>query len=176
MPIRHKAETPVLVVSVITLGLMAGFFWTYAHNVSPALMQLEGEHYATVQSLLNRHVRNPIFFLAFAGAGVSTLLAVVLGFHRRQSLSFWLTVSAASLYIFGVVLFTREFNLPLNAYTESWHPQQLPSDWRATRDAWNSANGVRVITSVCAFSLATLALAVKPASPGDANTDRNCNG
>ena len=45
-----------------------------------------------------------------------------------------LTVAA---YALGIVLFTRQVNLPLNHLTESWTPATLPADWAGVRDAWN---------------------------------------
>lgn len=149
---------------IIMLGVMAGFFWTYTFSVNPAMMQVDGEYYATVQSLFNVNVRNGMFFSFFFGSSVTGVLAVLLNVSHRHQLSFWLIVLATLLYTIGIIVYTKEINLPLNFYTESWDPKQLPSDWQAVRDQWNDANGVRVITSLIAFLLAVMSLLIRSIS------------
>ncbi len=55
------------VIAVFSLGIMAGFFGTYAANVSPAMLNFDGPTYAMVQSAFNRHVRHMLFFVFFFG-------------------------------------------------------------------------------------------------------------
>ena len=76
-------------------------------------------------------------------------------------MSFWLLALAAIIYILGVIVFTAQVNLPLNYYTESWDPQNLPADWAQVRTQWNNANAIRVGTSGAAFVLALAALVVR---------------
>ena len=73
----------------------------------------------------------------------------------------WLLALAAIIYILGVIVFTAQVNLPLNYYTESWDPQNLPADWAQVRTQWNNANAIRVGTSGAAFVLALAALVVR---------------
>jgi len=61
----------------------------------------------------------------------------------------------------GVIVFTQQVNLPLNYYTESWQPFNLPVDWMETRDRWNDANAVRVVTSFLPFLFCVVALALR---------------
>ncbi|HPY39935.1 MAG TPA: DUF1772 domain-containing protein, partial [Thiolinea sp.] len=90
-----------------------------------------------------------------AGAAI---LALILNYKHYASPSFWLLAAAAVLYIFGIIVFTKVVNLPLNYYTESWNPELLPSDWEATRHSWNQANAWRTAVSGLAFILSLLAL------------------
>ncbi|MEZ5702419.1 MAG: hypothetical protein R3E42_11505 [Burkholderiaceae bacterium] len=46
-------------LSLLAMGIMAGFFWTYSINVNLAMLEMDGPVYATVQSAFNRHVRHP---------------------------------------------------------------------------------------------------------------------
>ena len=152
------------VLSVIWLGLMAGFFWAYSVNVSQALAQVDGATYASVQALLNQHVRHALFFVFFFGAPCWVLLSLLPAWRHWRN-AWWQCLAAAGLlYALGIVVFTAQVNLPNNAYTESWHPQHLPSDWVATRDAWRLANHWRTAVSVLSFVLACVALAIRPAS------------
>ena len=54
-------------LTVLLLGLMAGFFATYSANVNLATLELNGPTYAQVQSAFNRYVRHAGFFACFFG-------------------------------------------------------------------------------------------------------------
>ena len=148
-------------LATIFTGVMAGFFWTYSYNINIAMLQTDGETYATMQSLFNQNVRHFAFFLFFFGAGAITILATIVNLKQRRTLSFWLIVLAAITYIAGIIIFTKQVNLPLNYYTESWSLSGLPNDWQEIREKWNSANNFRVITSFASFVLCVMSLAVK---------------
>lgn len=154
-------ENSSLAIATIMFGIMAGFFWTYSFNVNYAFLELDGPSYAQVQSLVNQNVRHAMFFFFFMGGGVFSLLALAINFRQRRTVSFWLVVLASLVYILGVILYTRQVNLPLNYYTESWDLANLPADWSATRDSWNSANLVRVGTSFTSFLLCMLAFVLR---------------
>lgn len=145
-------------LAVLWLGLMAGFFGTYSGNVNLATLTLDGPTYAVVQSELNRNVRHPLFFALFFGPPVWCLLALATGWSRRRE-GWWPVLAAVAVaYLAGIVFFTREVNLPLNALTEGWNPAAVPPDWAAVRAQWNAANLWRALLSLVAFvaGLATL--------------------
>lgn len=125
-------------LAVFAFGLMAGFFWAYGFNVSLATAQMDGASYAVVQSSLNRHVRHAMFFGFFFGPPVLCALALAAGRDEWRRGWFGLLAFAGVLYALGIVLFTAQVNLPLNAYTESWDPRALPPDWAETRARWNA--------------------------------------
>ncbi len=158
-------ENTSLALAILMFGIMAGFFWTYTFNVNLATAQLDGATYARVQSLFNVNVRHAMFFSFFFGSAIAAVLALVLNYRHYRSPSFWLLASATVLYILGIIVFTKFINLPLNYYTESWNPEQLPSDWSATRASWNEANAGRVIISALAFVLSLAALLVRSLNP-----------
>ena len=145
-------------LAVVWLGLMAGFFGTYSANVSLALLQMDGATYATVQSALNRNVRHTLFFALFFGPPVWCALALATGWGQRRE-GWWPTLAAVLMaYVLGIIFFTQQVNLPLNATTEAWNPQALPAAWAQVRDQWNAANLWRALLSLAAFvvALATL--------------------
>lgn len=154
-------ENMSVALAALVTGIMAGFFYTYTFNVNLAMLEVDGPTYATVQSLFNRNVRHPMFFVCFFGAAVVPAAALACNWRRYRSLSFWMVALASLLYLAGVVIFTANVNLPLNAYTESWNPLALPADWVATRDAWNDANTVRVGVAFASFVLCIAALVVR---------------
>lgn len=143
-------------ISTLLLGLMAGFFATYSFNVNYAMMEVDGETYATVQSLFNINVRHSGFFICFFGAGLLPAITGVATFQssKREGIC-WILV--ALVYFLGIIMFTKFINLPLNYYTESWDPSAVPLDWKEVRDNWNTANLFRVGISMATF-LSSLAL------------------
>lgn len=154
-------ENTLIAIATVVFGIMAGLFWTYTFNVNLAMLEVDGATYATVQSLLNQNVRHLMFFVFFFGGGVFSVLALLGNWKHWKSISFWLLAAACLIYIFGVIVFTAQVNLPLNYYTESWNPQSLPDDWETVRTQWNSANAMRVATSGAAFVLAVLSLTIR---------------
>ena len=154
-------ENGALALAIIVFGYMAGFFWTYTYNVNLAMLQVDGQTYAVVQSLFNENVRHFAFFLFFFGGAFVPIAAILLNLKNWRHISFWLLVIAAVVYIAGIIFYTRSVNLPLNSYTESWDPMNLPLDWAETRDSWNSANSFRVTTSATSFALSVVALCTR---------------
>jgi uncharacterized membrane protein len=148
-------------LAVFWLGLMAGFFWTYSANVNFATLQMDGTTYALVQSSLNRNVRHAMFFGLFFGPPLFCALAVLAAWPAWREYWLWCLAIAGVLYALGIVLFTAQVNLPLNAYTESWNPRALPPDWTQTRERWNAANLWRTFASAAAFALALAALCMR---------------
>lgn len=145
-------------LAVVWLGLMAGFFGTYSGNVNFAMLQMDGATYATVQSALNRNVRHALFFALFFGPPLWGALALATGWARRRE-GWWPTLVAVMLaYALGIIVFTQQVNLPLNATTEAWDPQALPVDWVQVRALWNAANLWRALLSLAAFVLALATL------------------
>jgi uncharacterized membrane protein len=146
-------ENGTLALAAFASAIMAGFFYAYTFKVNLAMLLVDGETYAIMQSLFNVNVRHVMFFIFFFGTGAVAAVAVAANWQHYRQLSFWLIVAAGLLYIFGIIVFTANVNLPLNYYTESWNPQALPQDWQATRDAWNQANAFRVFISFTAPGL-----------------------
>ncbi|WP_432730897.1 anthrone oxygenase family protein [Variovorax sp. W6] len=173
---RRPAMPPSLAchaLAIFWLGVMAGFFWTYSANVNFATLEMDGATYARVQSGLNRNVRHAMFFGFFFGPPMLCALALATAWSARRRGWWRCLLLAGVLYGLGIVVFTAQVNLPLNAYTESWDPLALPSDWARTRERWNAANLWRTVASALAFGLALAALcarAVAAAAQSSANS------
>ncbi|MCA9835637.1 MAG: DUF1772 domain-containing protein [Trueperaceae bacterium] len=158
-------ENAAIALATLVFGIMAGFFWTYSFNVNLAMLNVDGATYATVQSLFNENVRHFMFFSFFFGGGIFSALALVINWKHWKSPAFIMLALAFLIYGLGIILFTARVNLPLNYYTESWDPLNLPADWSQVRAQWNSANYLRVGTSGLAFILALFALLVRTSLP-----------
>lgn len=154
-----KTQLGLHVLAILWLGIMAGFFSTYSANVNLATLQLDGATYATVQSAFNRNVRHWLFFAFFFGPPLLCALSALVSWSERKRGWFWCIVVAGIAYALGIIVFTQQVNLPLNAYTESWNPNALPADWMRVREQWNTANLFRSVLSFATFALAVIALA-----------------
>ncbi|WP_164546887.1 MULTISPECIES: DUF1772 domain-containing protein [unclassified Variovorax] len=164
MFLRRPAVLPSLAchaLAIFWLGVMAGFFWTYSANVNFATLEMDGATYARVQSGLNRNVRHAMFFGFFFGPPLLCALALATAWASRRAGWWRCLLLAGVLYGLGIVVFTAQVNLPLNAYTESWNPLALPPDWAQTRERWNAANLWRAVASALAFGLALAALCAR---------------
>ncbi len=146
-------------VAAAGFGVMAGFFWAFSIDVNLAMLQMDGAIYATVQSAFNRNVRHALFFGFFFGPPVAAALALASAWRAWRRGWFAALAAAALLYALGIVVFTGQWVLPLNHYTESWNPQALPADWQRVRAQWNASNLWRTIASAAAFALALGAMA-----------------
>lgn len=148
-------------LTVLLLGLMAGFFATYSANVNLATLELDGPTYALVQSAFNRNVRHAGFFACFFGPVPLGLIALASGWSHRRAAWWRLLALTVVAYALGIVLFTRQVNLPLNYLTESWTPATLPPDWASVREAWNRANLWRSGLSLTLFAAGLAALVLR---------------
>lgn len=162
--LNHAFSWAALVLAVFSLGIMAGFFGTYSANVNLATRELNGPTYALVQSAFNRHVRHLLFFVFFFGPPLLCALALAAAWRERSGW-WWLLGLVGLGYALGIVVFTREVNLPLNGLTESWTAATLPANWADTRDAWNQANAWRAGWSALLFAGGLLALVWRAAGP-----------
>ena len=164
MPAHHLTDRLSLTAQLLTvllLGLMAGFFATYSANVNLATLELDGPTYAQVQSAFNRNVRHAGFFACFFGPLPLGLLALASAWADRRA-GWWRLLALTVLaYGLGIVLFTRQVNLPLNYLTESWTATTVPADWAAVRAAWNQANLWRSGLSLALFVTGLIGLVLR---------------
>jgi uncharacterized membrane protein len=137
--------------STVLVGLMAGFFFAFAVDVAPTMLELDAQAYIATQQIINRVVRNIPFALVYFGAAVAPLLtAAAMHFAgRRREAALWLSIGL--VYIGGVFLVTREINVPINNALALWDPAAPPAQWQQARDDWNFANLARCIVACICF-------------------------
>ena len=168
-PFLDRLSLTAQLLTVLVLGLMAGFFATYSANVNLATLELDGPTYAQVQSAFNRNVRHAGFFVCFFGPMPLGLIALALAWTERRAAWWRLLALTVLAYALGIVLFTREVNLPLNHLTESWTPATLPPDWAGVREAWNRANLWRSGLNLALFAASLMALVLRLQTPPTAS-------
>lgn len=159
-PKTNVLVTVAEVTVVALLGLMAGFFFAFAVDVAPAMAQLDGPTYVTVQQLINSTVRNALFGSVYFGSMLAPFIAALACFvtaKKRRAVG-WLVL--ALVYFAAVFWLTRSVNVPINNELAGWSASSPPASWTAARDAWNESNLVRAWASALCFfaSLALIAL------------------
>ena len=144
-----------LACAVLTTGLMAGFFYSYAVSVNLGLAEQPDASYVAAMNEINEKIQNPLFFPSFFGAVVFPVAALVAHVPLRRSGRFRLIVLACATYVCGGFLVTALANVPLNeelARVANGAPLDELSRARAAYEGpWNFWNGIRTLLSAAAF-------------------------
>jgi uncharacterized membrane protein len=148
-----------LMAATISMGLMAGVFWLFAHTIMPGLGATDDRTFVGAFQAIDRAIMNPWFLGGgFVGALLFTILAAVT--HVGRAALPWI-VAALVLYAIAFVI-TIAVNVPLNdAIKAAGNPDAI--DLAAVREQfnearWRSWNLVRVVVSTTAFGLLAWAL------------------
>ncbi len=154
----------LLVLAAVSVGLMAGVFFSYAVAVMPGLARTDDRTFVGAFQAMDRAIINPLFLLVFVGTLAITVLAAAahLGEESRAAVP-WI-LAAAVLYIVVVVI-TARVNVPLNdAIKAAGDPDQI--DVAAVRERFSEAtwvrwNIVRTVLTTVALACLAIALAVR---------------
>ncbi len=144
----------VLGGAAVTTGLVAGTFYVFSCAVMPALGRSDDRTLIEVMRNINDVIGNPVFFAAFFGA---LILTVVAAWQQRRSPGprGWLF---AALAVYAVAfLLTSGVNVPLNdELARAGSPARI-ADPAAVRDrfedAWAAWNAVRALLCTAAMAL-----------------------
>ena len=161
-PTTMTLSTILLVIAAITTGLMAGLFSAWSYAVSPGLARVQDMEFIASMQAMNRAILNPVFLLCFLGTALLLPLDVYLQYRSSLPARFWLLLSAAVLYIVGVIGVTMGGNVPLNEALDAFRldaasPEEIARQRAAFEGPWNKLNALRTWASVLAFLLTVLA-------------------
>ena len=149
----------VLVAATVVTGLLAGFFYAFAHTAMPGLARRDDATFVGAFQGIDQAVYNPWFMSAFVGTPL--LVAASLFLHLDDDTTTVLLVAALVLAV-GTVVITAAVHLPLNkkiqevAVDGSGDPAVARARFEERWVRWNIA---RTVTSVGAFVLVAVALA-----------------
>lgn len=138
----------ILVAATISIGLMAGVFFTYAVAVMPGLGRTDDRTFVGAFQSIDRSIESSPTRLALFGGLAGTVLAAALhlGDDQRSVLP-WI-VAAGALYA-AVILVTGGINVPRNtAIKAAGHPDSIDlADVRSQFDEvlWVRWNYVRLV-------------------------------
>lgn len=150
----------VLIAALVTTGLIAGTYYAYACSVMLALRKTGDRTFIEVMQKIDLAIQNPVFFLAFFGALVSSGIAVWL--QRGSGIGGALGWTIAGLVLYSVsLLITMGANIPLNnTLHAAGDPSQI-ADPAAVRErfeqawvAWNLARALAATAALACLGLA----------------------
>ena len=118
----------LLTITVVLLGLSAGFFVTYQISVMPGLARTEDVVFVQSMQGINAAVRSVPFAVIFFGP-LPLLIATAAAAARRRAVAA-LLLAAALLYGVGLLGVTFAGNVPLN---EMLAVRRDPDDATAAR-------------------------------------------
>lgn len=154
-------RTMSLIAATITMGMMAGFFATFAYSVMLGLSRADDRTFVTAMQRINEVIPNGWFAIGFIGAVAFTVLAAALHAGSGQwALLPW--IGAALVLYVAVLLITFLINIPLNNALASAGVPDQAVDLAAVRQSfetrWVSWNVARAVASTAAFGALTWAL------------------
>lgn len=145
----------LLTITVVLLGLSAGFFVTYQISVMPGLALTNDQVFVQSMQGINAAVRSAPFALIFFGP--LPLLLATAAAARRRVIAVPLLASAL-LYGFGLLGVTFAGNVPLN---EMLATRLDSADAAAARLAyggpWNRLNAIRTGCVLAAYAVVVAA-------------------
>jgi uncharacterized membrane protein len=146
---------PLLTVSIVLSGVMAGFFFAYSASVVLALDTLTGSAYTTVMQSINEVVLNPVFGVVFFGAvAVPAAGAAIVLYQGDWAAQYGLLFLAGTVvYLLGTFAVTMRIHVPMNEALATWSPASPPENWAVVRTRWARWNHVRTTAAAVSFVL-----------------------
>lgn len=137
------------------MGLVAGFFYTFAQAVMPGLSRSDDRTFVAAFQSIDTAINNPWQLVGFGGAPVFTGLALVL--HRGAD-DGWIPVWIAASFVLYLVMLviTLRVHISLNREIKAAGDVDLMPDLGAVREAfearWTRWNIGRAVLSMAAFA------------------------
>lgn len=150
-------------VSVVLLGLLAGFFYAYSNSVMWGLDDTAADAAVVAMQGVNRVVRNPLFAVSFFGAPVATTVAAAFIWRRDGAGCGLAAVLALALCLVAVGV-TAVVNVPMNEALAGIDAAgtDAAAVWSDYSERWTFWNHVRFAAALAGFMLMTV-LALRPA-------------
>jgi uncharacterized membrane protein len=164
-----RLTTGFQALSILSAGLMAGFFFAFSVCVMAGLDLGGGAIAVPAMQGINRAVRNPVFFVAYVGPAVVGAIAALLSFRSGQRSAGWCLAAAAGVYAIGVLLPTSAVNVPMNnalAALGKLSAAEAVAPWQQYSPRWTLWNHLRTGISLVAASLALWGFSQRRSSSG----------
>lgn len=140
-----------LILATVLTGLSAGFFFTYQASVTLGLAEVDHRTYVATFQAINDTVRNPAFFIVFAGPLPALVVALALN-RRASGVTRALIGAALALYVVGMTV-TFAGNVPLNEQLADYTDLADATIARAGfENDWNRFNLIRTIAVMVGFA------------------------
>lgn len=149
-----------IIAAVLGTGLVAGIFFAFSAFIMQALGRLPGGRGIAAMQAINITVLNPWFFTAFFGTALLCIGAVFLALRQPIGVENTLIVIGSGVYLFGCILVTVVFNVPLNNRLAALDADSVDAEsvWAHYLRRWTLWNHIRTLASLVAALLFALAL------------------
>jgi uncharacterized membrane protein len=152
---------PLLVVSTVALGLMAGLFFAFDVSVMPGLNSTSDRTFATSMQNFNSEIDgNGLFGMVFVGALLAVGAAAVIEYRRgRRKVALWAAL-ATVLYLI-VLLITFSVNIPLNNELADLGNPAKAHDFSVIdkfKTTWETTNIMRTLLNTAALGCVAYAV------------------
>jgi uncharacterized membrane protein len=147
-------------VTALGCGLVAGVWFTFSAFVMPALDRLAAAEGIAAMQSINRLAVTPPLMIAMFGTALACLGLAVWAVASLGESEAPLVLAAAALYLVGTIVVTIAANVPRNDALEQLDPHGVSAGdgWDRYVREWTAWNHVRLVTSLAAAALLTIAL------------------
>jgi uncharacterized membrane protein len=146
-----------LMVTIILMAAIAGFFYAYQVSVIWGLDAVEPQVAIRAMQGINAEVRNFWFAPSFFGSLVAPIAMLGMARLSRRRADAAILAGVALLYATSAFALTLWWNVPLNT---SLAQVVIPADtdaaaqvWQSFRDAWMIGNSLRTVAAFVALGL-----------------------
>lgn len=148
--------TATLWFAALSVGIMAGVYFTFSIFVMQSLDALERPAGMVAMQSINRIIVKSLFLPLFFASSLACLLLAVIGVMQWGSAGAWQMVIGGALYLVGMLVVTMIGNVPLNNALEATDAAgpDAGAMWRRYMQRWLPWNHVRTVS--CTVSLALL--------------------
>lgn len=148
------------VLAAVGSGVMGGLFFAFSTSVMPALGRVGPTGGIAAMQAVNVVIQNPLFFIAFFGPALLSILLVVaalLGWPVGSPLAIY---AGAAFYLIGIMVITIIVNVPMNNALDAVDAASAEGAalWSTYLSNWTGWNHVRAIMGIAACVSYILAL------------------
>jgi uncharacterized membrane protein len=145
----------LLVITTTLVALMAGVFFAFSTFVMSSINKLPPENAVSIFQLINLEVPQSLFGILFAITPIFCVLVMIFSFWEKNKAATILIFVAGVVYLFGSLMITMFFNIPLNneLATVSVNTPNIQELWIKFYQPWIFWNHVRTVASVVSFVL-----------------------
>lgn len=123
----------MLLLSLLLMGAISGFFYAYSCSVMRGFNAIAPEHAIIAMQGVNATIRNMFFAPAFFGPPLAAFVTALLAWKLNQGRSGIFVLLAGAVYFFGAFVPTFSINVPMN---EALAPLSVPSTPEAALKLW----------------------------------------
>ena len=149
----------LILLCALGSGLVAGIFFAFSTFVMAALGRLAPEQGILAMQAINVTVINPWFFGAFFGTALGSIVLAIVAYLSWGASGALYLAAGSVLYLFGCILVTIFFNVPLNNALAAVKPDSaegaaLWTNYLSTWTFWNHVRTVAPLATMASFIMA----------------------